>query len=95
MAEEDRQPTRAEHKLDCFLLNALLVLWAMRERPLLAPGRSLASLGSHHGPVVLSVLLAPAAKERITRLAYRTLGAGCTLHVRTHREFATRRWWCR
>ena len=42
----------------------------MRERPHLAPGRSPASLGSDHGPVVLDTRLPVAAKERITRLAY-------------------------
>ena len=70
VAEEDRQPTRAGHKLDCFLLNAPLVPWAMRECPHLAPGRSPASLGSDHGLMVLSIPLAMAAKERIMRLAY-------------------------
>ena len=68
VAEEDRQPTRAGHKLDSFLLNAPLVPWAMREHPHMAPGRSRASLGCDHGPVVLSIPLAVAAKQRITRL---------------------------
>ena len=67
---EDRQPTREGHKLDSFLLNAPLVPWAMRDRPYLATGRSPAALGSDHAPVVLSIPLALAAKERITPLAY-------------------------
>ena len=69
-AEEDRQPTRGGHRLDSFPLNSPLVPWAVRERPHLAPGRSPVSLGSDHGPVVLDIPLALAAKERITRLAY-------------------------
>ena len=69
-AEEDKRPTRAGHRLDSFLLNSPLVPWAVPERPHLAPGRSVASLGSDHRPVVLDIPLAPAAKERITRLAY-------------------------
>ena len=69
-AEEDRRPTRARHRLDSFLLNSPLVPWAMRERPHLAPGTSPASLGFDHSSVVVSVPLAVAAKERITRLAY-------------------------
>ena len=68
-AEEDQQPTRAGHRLDSFLLNTPLVPWAMRERLHLAPGRSPALLGSNHGPVVLNIPLAVAAKERITSLA--------------------------
>ena len=36
-AEEDRRPTRAGHRLDAFLLNSPLVLWAVRELPHLAP----------------------------------------------------------
>ena len=36
----------------------------------LAPGRSPASLGSDHGPVVLDLPLAVAGKERVTRMAY-------------------------
>ena len=70
VAEEDRQPTRAAHKLDSFLVKGPLVPWAMRECPHLAPGRSRASQGSHHGPVVLSIQLAVAPRERITRLVY-------------------------
>ena len=54
-AEEDRRPTRAGHRLDSFLLNSPLVLWAVCERSHLAPGRSPASLGSDHGPVVLDI----------------------------------------
>ena len=42
----------------------------MRERPHLALGRSPASPGSDHGPVVLDIPLAVAGKERATRLAY-------------------------
>ena len=68
--EEDRRPTRAGHRLDSFLLNSPLVPWAARERPHLAPGRSPASLGSDHGPVVLDIPLAVAGKERVTRMAY-------------------------
>ena len=68
--EEDRRPTRAGHRLDSFLLNSPLVLWAARERPHLAPGRSPTSLGSDHGPVVLDISLAVAGKERGTRMAY-------------------------
>ena len=65
------QPTRGGYKLDSFLLSAPpLVLWAMRERPYMAPGTSPAALGPDHGPVVLSIPLAVATKERITRLAY-------------------------
>ena len=70
VAQEERRRTRAGHRLDSFLLNSPLVLWAVRERPHLAPVRSPASLGSDHGPVVLDIPLAVAAKERITRLAY-------------------------
>ena len=69
-AEEDRQPTREGHKLDSYLLNALLVPWAMCERPYQSPGKSFAALGSDHGPVVLGIPLVVVAKERITRLAY-------------------------
>ena len=69
-ADEDRRPTRAGHRLDSFLLNSPLVPWAARERPHLAPGRSPASLGSDHGPVVLNIPLAVACKERITGMAY-------------------------
>ena len=36
----------------------------------MAPGRSPASLGSDHGPVVLDIPLAVAGKERVTRMAY-------------------------
>ena len=68
--EEDRRPTRAGHRLDSFLLNSPLVPWAARERPHLAPGRSPASLGSDHGPVVLDIPLAVAGKERVTSMAY-------------------------
>ena len=68
--EEDRRPTRAGHRLDSFLLNSPLVPWAARERPHLAPGRSPASLGSDHGPVVLDIPLAVAGKGRVTRMAY-------------------------
>ena len=68
--EEDRRPTRAGHRLDSFLLNSPLVPGAARERPHLVPGRSLASLGSDHGPVVLDSPLAVAGKERVTRMAY-------------------------
>ena len=42
----------------------------MLECPHLGPERSPASLGSNHGPVLLSIPLAVAAKEWITRLAY-------------------------
>ena len=69
-AEEDRRPTRAGHRLDSFLLNSPLVLWAVRERPHPAPGRSPALLGSDHGPVVLDIPLAVAGKERVTMMAY-------------------------
>ena len=69
-AEEDRPPTRAGHQLDSFLLNSPLLSLAVCEHPHLAPGRSPASLGSDHGPVVLDIPLAVAANERITRLAY-------------------------
>ena len=69
-AEEARRPTRAGHRLDSFLLNSPRSPWAARERPHLAPGRSPASLGSDHGPVVLDIPLAVAEKERITRMAY-------------------------
>ena len=68
--EEARWPTQTGHKLDSFLLNAPLVPWAMRQRPHVAPGRSPVSLECDHGPVVMSIPLAVAAKERITRLAY-------------------------
>ena len=68
--EEDRRPKRAGHQLDSFLLNSQLVPWAARERPHLAPGRSPASLGPDHGPVVLDIPLAVAGKERVTRMAY-------------------------
>ena len=70
VAEEDQQSTRAGHKPEAFLLIAPLVPWAMRERLHLVPGTSLASLGSNHGLVVLSIPLAVAAKQRITWLAY-------------------------
>ena len=53
-----------------FMLKAPLVPWAMRERPYLAPGRSPVALGSDHGPMVLRIPLAVAAKQRITQLAY-------------------------
>ena len=56
--------------MDSLLLNSPLVPWAGRERPHLAPGRSLASLGSHHGPVFLDIPLAVAGKERVTKMAY-------------------------
>ena len=69
-AEEDRRPTRAGHRLDSFLLNSPLVPWLAGERPRLAQGRSPASLGSDHGPVVLDIPLAVAGNERITRMAY-------------------------
>ena len=68
--EEDRRPTRAGHRLDSFLLISPLVPWAARQRPHLAPGRSPASLGSDHGPVVLDIPLAVAVKERVIRMAY-------------------------
>ena len=68
--EEDRRPERAGHRLDSFLLNSPPVPWAARERPHLAPGRSPASLGSDHGPVVPDIPLAVAGKERVTRMAY-------------------------
>ena len=68
--EEDRRPTRAGHRLDSFLLNSPLVPWAARERPHLAPGRSPASLGSDHGPLVPDIPLAVASKERVTWMAY-------------------------
>ena len=68
--EEDMRPTRAGHRLDSFLLNSPLVPWAAREGPHLAPGRSRASLGSDHGPVVLDIPQAVAGKERVTRMAY-------------------------
>ena len=67
--EQDRQPTREGHKLDSYLLNTPLVPWAMGERPGLAPGRPPTALGSDHGPVVLGIPPAVAAKERITCLA--------------------------
>ena len=41
-----------------------------KNSPHLPPRRCLASLGSAHGPVVLSIPLAVVAKERSTRLAY-------------------------
>ena len=69
-AEEDGRPTSAGHRLDSFLLNSPLVPWAVRDRPHLAPGRSPASLGSDHGPVVLDILLVAASKEGVTRMAY-------------------------
>ena len=69
-AEEDRRPTRAGHRLDSFLLNSPLVPWAAPESPHLAPGRSPASLGSDHGPVVLDIPLAVAGKDRVTMMAY-------------------------
>ena len=69
-AEEDRWPSRAGHRLDSFLLNLPLAPWAVRERPHLAPGRSPASPGSDHGPVVFDIPLAVAGKERVTRMAY-------------------------
>ena len=69
-AEEERRPSRAGHRLDSFLLNSPLVPWAARERPHLAPGRSLASLGSDHGPVVLDIPLAVSPKDKVTRMAY-------------------------
>ena len=69
-AEEDRRPTRAGHRLDSFLLNSPLVPWAVRERPHVAPGRSPASLGCDHCPVVLDIPLAVAGKEGVTRMAY-------------------------
>ena len=68
--EEDRRPTRAGHRLDSFVLNSLLVPPAVREIPHLPPGRSPASLGSDHGPVVLDIPLAVAGKERVPRMAY-------------------------
>ena len=64
------QPTREGHKPDSLLLNAPLVPWAMPERPYVALGRSPAPMGSDHSPVFLSIPVAMAAKERITRLAY-------------------------
>ena len=91
VAEEDWQPTRARHKLDYFLLNVPLVLWAMRERLHLAPRRSPTLLGSHHGPVVLSTLLAVAVKERITPLAFSHAQGTLNAIVRTHRGRAKRR----
>ena len=69
-AEGDRRPTRAGHRHDSFLLNTPLVPSAVRERPHLAPRKSPASFESNHGPVVLDIPLAVAAKESITRLAY-------------------------
>ena len=69
-AEDDRRPTREGHRLHSFLLNSPLVPWAVRERPHLAPGRSPASLGSDHGPVVLDSPRAVVGKERVTRMAY-------------------------
>ena len=61
LAEEDQQPTSEGHKVDSYLLNALLVPWAMRERPYLAPGGSPTAPGSHHGPMVLGIPLAVVA----------------------------------
>ena len=61
---------RAGHKLDSFLLNALVVLWAMHQRPHLAPGSSPALLGCDHGHVLVSIPLALAAVETITCLVY-------------------------
>ena len=81
-SEEDRQPTRQGHNLDSYLLNAPLVPWAMRECPYLTPGRCSTALCSDHGPVVVGIPLAVAAKQRSTRLA--TPGAGYTPYVRTH-----------
>ena len=69
-AEEDRRPSRADYRLDSFLRNSPLVPWVVRERPHLVPGRSPASLGSDHGPVVLHIPLAVAGKERFTKMAY-------------------------
>ena len=69
-AEEDRQPTREGHKMDSYLLNARLDLWAMREGPYLAPGRPPTALRSDRGPVALGIPLAVAAEDSITRLAY-------------------------
>ena len=68
--EEDRQPTCDRCKLDSFLLNTPVVPWAMRERSYLAQGSPPTALGWDHGPVVLGILLAVGAKERITRMAY-------------------------
>ena len=70
VAEEDRRPTRAGHRLASFLLNSPLVPWAVREHPHLAPGWSPASLRSDHGPVILDIPLPVADKERVTRMAY-------------------------
>ena len=68
--EEDRRPTRVGHRLDSFLRNSPLVPWTTRERPHLAPGRSRASLGSDHGPVVLDIPLVVAGKGSVTSMAY-------------------------
>ena len=68
--EEDRQPRCDGHKLDSHLLNGLLVPWAMREGPYVAPGRPPTALRSDHGPVVLGMPPPLAANERIMRLAY-------------------------
>ena len=69
-AEDDRQLTRAGHKQDSVLLNAPLVLRAMRERPHLATWTSPVSLGSDHGLVVVRIPLAVTARERFTWPAY-------------------------
>ena len=68
--EQDGRPMRAGHRLDSFLPNSPLVPWAACVRPHLALGRSPASLGSDHGPVVLDIPLPVAGKERVTRMAY-------------------------
>ena len=68
--EEDRQPMRARHTLDSCVLDRPLVLQSMPECPDLAPERSPGFLASDHAPVVLSIGVAVAAKERITGLAY-------------------------
>ena len=90
-AEEDRRPTRPGHQLDSFLLNWPLVPWAVRERPHLAPGRSPASLGSDHGPVVRNVRSRWPRTRGSQGLPTRTAKAGCMPYARTPRGFARRR----
>ena len=70
LVKVDNQATHDGLKLGAFQLNPPLVPWAMGERPHLALGRPTEALGSHNGPVVLSIPLAVAAKELVTHMAY-------------------------
>ena len=94
MAEVDRQSMRVGLKLDSCLLNAPLVPWAMCDRSHPASGRSPASMGSDHGPVVLSIPLAGAAKDEIKWLAYSHAQGRLHTYVRTNRESAKQRRQC-